>query len=45
MSGTLLWVGGGEWGCMEHYFGLVGAGGALFWVGRGGWANMLGRWG
>ena len=28
VGGTLLWVGGGEWGCMRHYFGWVGG-----WVG------------
>ena len=41
----LFWVGGGEWGCMGHYFGRVGLGGALFWVGGSGWENILVEWG
>ena len=37
---TLFWVGGGAWGCMEHYVryaGVSGVSGALFWLGGGGW--------
>ena len=40
--GYFEWVGWwwhiilGGWGCMTHYFGCVGVGGALFWVGGGG---------
>ena len=38
MGRTLFWVGGGEWGCMRHYFGWVGVGRALCWVSGGGLA-------
>ena len=41
VSGTLFWVGGGEWECMGHYFGCVRVSRTLFWVGGGGWKNIL----
>ena len=33
----LIWVVGGDWECMGHYFEWVGLGGKIFWMGGGGW--------
>ena len=43
VGGTLFWVGGGEWGCMVHYFGWVGVRGKIFWLSGGewGWVHCL----
>ena len=43
MGGTLFWAGGGEWGCMVHYFGWVGVRRKIFWLSGGewGWVHCL----
>ena len=40
VSGALLWVGGGEWGQVEHYFWGVG----WAWVGISGVGEGEWRW-